>query len=412
MTKDVRNFLFGTILVGGLVTGAAACSQKGDKKQTEFDKTQDGSRDNVAVFEASRSKIKFALALVENYYPYVYNDNAGRGTWTTGEGLTKLYDVNGNAVKVTPDTKVPNMAESDVYKGRYMTYELLPKIKSAIKVPVDADILVAECVLGYCVGPGWIVNSEFTKQVNAGTRGPELAKYLTGFRSPKGVPKRLYFFAALIAGQIEWSDLLDLRAEGCYNLTWGDIFVCDKKGNPKKDKNNYCEWDFSKIKQNLEKAKKPKSTVLYTKGGEYKTVACELAKNIVPAYIWQEVSKSGSKSVINKRDKTIDFADAKKLSTCNECNDASYIAYKKGDYKTALDAGISALDLARTDLQYGASYYNIGISYAALEKYDLAIENLGKSLNHNDTKAARNALADAQKKQSEISRNSLFNRQR
>lgn len=44
MTKDVRNFLFGTILVGGLVTGAAACSQKGDKKQTEFDKTQDGAQ--------------------------------------------------------------------------------------------------------------------------------------------------------------------------------------------------------------------------------------------------------------------------------------------------------------------------------------------------------------------------------
>ena len=76
----LRNFLLGSILVGGLATGVAGRSQKGqdkddyDKVKTEVGsaKPQEDTYGNVALFESSRSDIKFALAFVENYYPYIY----------------------------------------------------------------------------------------------------------------------------------------------------------------------------------------------------------------------------------------------------------------------------------------------------------------------------------------------------
>ncbi len=400
---DVKKFLLGSMLVSGLALGGAGCKNreqnKDDKEETKTENmlqdTNTAKNDpygNVALFEESCSKIKFALALVENYYPYTYNDDSGKGTWTTGEGITKLYDEHGKAKPVTQDTKPVTASESDVYKWRFLTYDILPKIKQAIKVPTDENVLIAECVLGYCVGPQWIVDSEFTKQLNAGKTGAELANYLTGFRNPNGVPKRMYFLAALVAGKVQWSDLLDLRAEGCYNLTWQDIFVCDKNGEPIK-KNNFCKWDFSKLKQNIEKAKKPKSTKLYLKGGETVTVKCELAKDFVPDYVWQDVSTD--KAGLSKD--TIAFSEA----NADAQNDISFIAYQNGDYEKALKAGKFALKLAETNKQHGAATYNIGISYLAMGKYSRAIKYLEQSIAFNKTNAAQQKLDEAIRNQQE-----------
>lgn len=403
---QLKKILFGTMLAGGMVAGASGCSPKEsdnkDQEKPETEVTVDGVTKkhvndpygNIALFEASRSKIKFALAVVENYYPYTYKD--GNGNWTTGEGLTELYNENGKMTKVTKNTHPVTMTESDMYKGRYLTYSILPKIKTGFKVPADENTLIAVTVLGYCVGPKWIANSEFTKQLNAGAKGAELAAYLAGFCQDAGVPKRMYFFAALVAGKLQWSDLLDLRAEGCYNLTWQDIFVCDKNGRPIK-KNKYRQWDFSKLQKNLEKAKSPKSTKLHLKDNKTVVVKCELAKKIVPNYIWQEISNGTATDT-----KTIEFADAVEMYSCDAQNDSSYIAYNNGRYETALESGMRALDLAQTDKQRGAANYNIGITYLAMEKYEKAVKYLRLSLAANKTKACEDALATAmQKRQSQ-----------
>ena len=80
---NLKNILFGTALAGGLVFGAPACSsmnkeeKESNKQKTEAEATpvsQDTtvSGHNVALFDSCRSDIKFALALCENYYPYIY----------------------------------------------------------------------------------------------------------------------------------------------------------------------------------------------------------------------------------------------------------------------------------------------------------------------------------------------------
>lgn len=292
----VRNFLFGSVLVGGLVgTGVSSCSQNenddGNKKNEQTNQDKYG---NVALFESLRSKIKFSLAFVENYYPYTYYCGEA---WTAGHGLTVLYNADGTYERVTENTPALTLEQSDVYKGRYLTFEVLPDIRDLITVKTDENTLIAACALRYCIGRANFKKSKFLQFLNAGKTGSELAKALTGWRRQDGVPKRLYFFAALMAGAIDYSDLLDLRAEGCYNLTEQDIFVC-RNGNPITDKNNFCEWDFSKIEANLKKAKAPRTSVLkLKKGNKWKKVRveCKLVKDVVPEYIWQEVSNASTK---------------------------------------------------------------------------------------------------------------------
>lgn len=296
----IKSFFLGSLLVGSMAVGADSCTQKkqdkAEKPKTEVKaKKKPQQKDpygNIELFEKSRSDIKFALAFVENYYPYVYW--CGK-SWTTGHGLTILYTADGKSSKVTQNTKIPTLDQSDVYKGRYLTYEILPDIISCVKVPMDENTLIAACVLRYCIGGSNFKKSLFLKWLNEGKTGAELAKTLTGWRVQDGVPNRCYFFAALMAGKIDFTDLLDLRAEGCYNLTYTDMFVY-YKGHPKRDQHKLYEWDFSKIKQNLQKAKKQRVVVLNLgrKKGKVK-VNCKLVKEIVPRYIWQEVSDKNAR---------------------------------------------------------------------------------------------------------------------
>ena len=231
------------------------------------------------------------MAFVENYYPYIYWCGEA---WTAGHGLTILYNADGTYKKVNKNTPVPTIKESDVYKGRYLTREILPDVIKYVKVPMDENTLIAACVLRYCIGGQNFRKSAFLKQLNAGKKGKELSKTLTGWRQQEGVLNRCYFFAALMEGKIEYNDLLYLRAEGCYNLLYKDTVVY-VNGKPKCDKNGFYEWDFSNISANLEKAKMPRTASLkFERGrkGKRVKVECKLVKEIVPDYIWQEVSSS------------------------------------------------------------------------------------------------------------------------
>lgn len=290
---NVRNFLVGAALVGGMSLGVAGCAGKNDKKSEKEGKKIENVQSvelsipekNEQLFESCRSEIKFALCFVENDFPYVYF--CGKA-WTTGGGLTVLYDKNGNSTKVTRDTKVPKSKERDVYKGRYMTIEILSDIKKLVKVPLDEKTLLATCVFRYCIGHNGFVKSKFLKKLNAGITGPELIKTLTGYRKDKGVLKRCYFFAALMEDKIAFSDLLDLRCEGCYKLEIEDVVVC-KDGVPVADKENFLKWDYSKLEQNLEKAKEERTTKLHTNNGKV-NFECKLVKETVQPYIWDDVT--------------------------------------------------------------------------------------------------------------------------
>lgn len=417
----LEKFLLGTMLVSGLTLGAAGCSSK--NKDSKEDKTETEAKNkeikvsdyatvaeyNAALFESCRSDIKFALAFVENYYPYNYWDGK---RWTTGHGLTVLYNSDGTLINVAKNTNVPTLAESDVFKGRYLTIEVLKDVKNCFKVPVDRNILVAACVLRYCIGGTEFKNSNFLKAVNAGEKGAELAKTLTGYRQQLGILNRCYFFAALLANKITFDDLLNLRAEGCYNLEIPEICKCKKnkdgswkkitvmiKGKPHKtfdfykDKDNYCYWIFDNIDEKLKKAKKPRHVNLNVGNEKYVGIDCKLVKEIVPDYVLQDVLKHTN----TNQSKTISFADV--LS--NMANDSSYTAYKNGDYKKAVNAGKDALKVAVNNKQKGAANYNIGIAYTELGKYNKAVRYLEQSLAHNETKATKTALETAKQKQTE-----------
>ncbi len=404
--QKTKKILWGTVLTGMLM-GAPSCStgerdsESDDVSQTELVITGTDKRSvekyNTELFESLRSKIKFGLAFVENYYPYIYDD--GGGTLTTGHGLTVLYEPNGTCKKVTKDTPVPSLSESDLYKGRYMTIEMLEDIQKHVKVPMDENTMLATCVFRYCIGGTNFKHSEYLKQLNKGKTGAELTPYLTGFRQQKGVLKRLYFFAALMEGKIEYSDLLDLRTEGCYNIkTWQELL-----GN--KDKGFYS-WNFQNIDNHLEIAKKERSVSLYVwdaNGKKFKTIShkCKLVKDIVPEYIYNEVSGKRHKKPNRKtEDETKRYNAKQAIETKNEensknadtQNDISYIAYQNCDYKTALNAGKKALKYSVSSKQYGAAHYNIGVAYSAMGKPGKAIDNLKLSISFNKTDAAKDAL--------------------
>ena len=409
--------------------GLSGCSNK-DKEPKENDpqQTEVPAMDSLAVvkynealFDSCRSDIKFALAFVENYYPYIYWCGE---RWTTGHGLTVLYNSDGTYKNVTQKTQVPTIDESDVYKGRYLNFEVLPSIKKRIKVPIDKNTLVSACVLRYCIGGKAFKDSKFVAYVNAGKSGPELAKTLTRYRVQQGVLKRCYFFAALLNGKIQYSDLLDLRAEGCYSLETYEVVVCKKDENgkyikrlnkygsweyvPEVDKDGFCIWIFKDLDKKLQKAKEPRNSTLSLekkKHGKKVSVPCQLVKDVVPDYVWQDVTENGKlvkKNTVSIFDDYFAMFDQiRKQYSCDAQNDTSYIAYQNGDYAKALEAGKLALQLANTNKQYGAANFNIGITYSAMGKYDSAVHHLEQSLAYNERPATKDSLAAAQQKLAE-----------
>lgn len=416
--QKMKKFLFGAALVGGLGMGATSCSKDKEPKdaekvktEVEINKPQDDKYGNVALFESCRSDIKFALAFVENYYPYNYWDGK---RWTTGHGLTVLYNADGSHIYVAKDTKVPTLAESDVFKGRYLTHEVVKDVRDCFTVSVDKNTLIAACVLRYCIGSDGFKNSNFLKAVNDGKKGEELSKYLTGYRQQLGILNRCYFFAALLANKITFDDLLDLRAEGCYTLTTPEICKCkkNKDGSWKKikvkrngktvttydfytDKDNYCYWIFDDIDEKLKKAKKPRHTDLNVGNGKYVRVDCQLVKDVVADYVWQDVSGGKSSTYV------ILPANEDKTVNVDSLNDESLYAYQAENYDKSLQDAALALKFAQTNKQRGAAHFNKGMAYMGMCKYGRAKDCFEKSLAENKTKAAQDQLNIAQEKLSE-----------
>lgn len=312
MPENKNRKLKKALTIGAFVVGGTAATIFGINNHNNGEESyqpepikkeivKDDPYGNIKTFESLRSKIKFALAFVENFAPEAYNDNPkdpAHGTWTFGYGTTIKYNSKGGVEGYVKKGEKVTIEKADVYKGRYLTYEVLPDIKS-VKVPMDENTMIATCVFRYCVGHKNFKNSQYLKKLNAGASKKELSKCLTGFRQQTGVLNRCYFFAALLENKITFNDLLGLRAEGCYNLDLKDICKCkaikNKKGQIIRyeiipDANNFATWDFSDIKQKLEKAKRPRMS---------RIGPCKMVKEIVPEYIWKEVQRAAFVSAIN-----------------------------------------------------------------------------------------------------------------
>ena len=436
--SKIRDFLLGTVLFGGMIAGGVGVhnNSKNKEKTKEKPKTETVSENNnvqvadtvkydandpygnIALFEASRSKIKFALAFVENYAPAAYND--GTGKWTVGYGLTILYNADGSSRPVKKGEKC-SVDQADVYKGRYLTHDILPDIKKYIKVPMDENTLIATCVFRYCIGGKNFRKSQYLKQLNAGATGADLAKYLTGYRAQAGLMNRNYFFAALMSGQIDFVDLLDLRAEGCYNLAPKDMAKRnDKNTRYIVDKDNMAIWDFSDMATKLETAKKNRKTA---KLGE-----CKLVREIVPNYIVQDVDvkpKTGIAGRVKNIARSVDLNQAadklyelgmKKyenkdykgaLDVLNDLtktpynsakvqNQISVIHHAAGQYKSALRSAEQALQMAKNKTDKAAALYNIGMAYSARGYYKKAIDCYTKAMDlHTNDNRVEQALVDA-----------------
>lgn len=444
IVQNVKNkFLISlaTVMTAGALTSCHRDDDKSenDKKPVKTEQIAMDVKDcNTVLFEQTRSKTKFALAFVENYYPYIFWDGK---RWTTGHGLTILYNADGTSCAVNKSTKVPTLEESDVFKGRYLTREVVKDVQNCFTVPVDENTLLAACVLRYCIGGGNFRSSNFLKAVNAGKTGEELSKYLTGYRQQPGVLNRCYFFAALLAGKITFDDLLDLRAEGCYNLEIPEICKCkkNKDGSYKKikvkidgktverydlytDKDNYCDWIFDGIDKKLEKAKEPRTVSLNVGNGKYVKINCKLVKEVVADYVWSDVSmgkKSADSNTIvmlsqeegrKMHNAAVDYAnhgdtvealarlDVLTRTTYNCAsleNDISYFKYRIADYKGAVYAAKTALTLSGGATDSAASYYNMGVAYVALGKLNKAKNCLDKSLSLQTNPAGKMAVTKA-----------------
>ena len=421
-----KTLFYGTLMAGSVATGMSGCSNK-DKEPKDNEKARTEltvsdfnsvSEYNAALFENCRSDIVFTLFFVENCYPYAYND--GTGHWTVADGLTKLFNEDGTSyVDVTSDTKPLTKEEAEIYTMRFLKFEIWPIIKN-INVPMDRNTMISTCTFGYCIGADGFKQSNYLKYLKAGKSGKDLGRALSGYRTPQGLLQRWYFLAALLSDKIEFDDLLNLRADGCYNLKTTDIVACrkDEKGNYKKikskygwiyevdsDKDGFCKWNFSHVDAQLKKAKEPMLPVkLSIKGGKTALVPRQLVKDIVPDYVWMEVSDQSGKTLVRKPLYEVGIENL----NADNMNDTSWVAYQSGDYDNALRAGQVALGLANTNKQYGAATFNIGITYSALGKYDSAVRYLEQSLEYNNRPATRDSLAvakqalvDAQQKRDE-----------
>ena len=83
-------------------------------------------------------------------------------------------------------------------------------------------------------------------------------------------------------------------------------------------------------------------------------------------------------------------------NSANLQNDISLIQYDAGDYKESLSAAKSALELATTNKEKSAAFYNMGMACVALGKYDKAVVYFDNSIALNKTNDAQKAKEKAE----------------
>ena len=336
-TKLTIKKLFWGIMTLGLVGFSAARANKVHQDRNHDQEKNTTSADTLAIpgdtvvqeltnaerFELNRNKIKFALAFVENFYDFTYH--CGK-KWTKGYGSTYVFDAKGKT-RAVEQGETCTMADADLNMDRCLTFGVLKDVNNCIKVPVDDNTMITACMFRYCVGGAGFKKSEFLRALNSGVTGAELAKYLTGFRKDGGIVKRCYFFAAILSGEMEFSDLLDLRANGCYSLYISDILECKTDGRVSKvsdiklDADGYGIWKFDNLQANLEKAKKPRTehiTIEIKPTKKTKKVEAKLVRDIVPEYVWNDVR-------MTRKPKLITIKQATKLMRHKQSRAHAYI---------------------------------------------------------------------------------------
>lgn len=431
------------ILLLGSALALAACKHgpKSDDAQKKADAVElvvnaGDKYGNVALFEANRSKIKYGIAFVENLALEAYH--CGK-KWTISYGVTVLYSADGKSNRDVVKGDKCTKAEAEIYLDRYLTFDVLKCIQKYVTVPMDEKTMLATAQFCFWIGETSFKKSEYLRQLNAGVTGEKLAKYLTRFRFDMGGLKRNYFFAAIMSDKMTFNDLLDLRAEGCYNLYLSDACLCrgkgktDRKANLIIGKNDCATFDYTKIQANLALAKLPRVS---------KLGVCQDVKDIVPASVRQELygTKKNTKVVANNArvenlDEKIKAHDAAiekyksgdtigarddllKLTKTNyNCallqNDIAFMSYKIGEYKMAISSGKNALKLSENAQDSSAAFYNMGIAYEARGNYNDAVKNLQSAVatsSNNTNKKALQRVLDLQSQQ--IKSRRVFGRNR
>ncbi len=257
-----------TTTITGAVYTAFQLSDQVDNNQLK-EKTELKNKDtpsekpltNEQMFERCHDAIKTSLAFAENFAAKAFKD--GGGVPTIGYGCTYYLDENGNGSRKTTPVKMGDtisMKEADIQKERYLQFELLKQIQENVKVPMDEATMVATCNFAYVIGSTNFKKSDYLKALNSGKKGEDLARYLTGFRVQKGLLSRFYFMGALLKGDLKVSDLMNLTAEGCYNLKTKDVCVYEGK-KLKLDKDGFAYFRYDLLAENMEKAKKTRYSV-------------------------------------------------------------------------------------------------------------------------------------------------------
>lgn len=280
-----------TTITGAIYTAFQIKEKKAEQKvQDEQWQTKD-PLGHVRMFSRCHDAIKTSLAFAENFADKAFKD--GVGVPTIGYGCTYYLDENGNGSRQTTPVKMGDtmtVEEADVQKERYLQFEILQQIQENVKVPMDEATMVATCNFAYVIGSTNFRKSEYLKALNKGETGEDLARYLTGYRVQKGLLSRFYFMGALLKGDMKVSDLMDLTAEGCYNLKPKDVCVYEGR-KLKLDKDGFAYFRFDNLENNLNKAKKTRYSAA-CRGKE-----CPKVKDILPQSVIDgvaEMEKSGT----------------------------------------------------------------------------------------------------------------------
>lgn len=276
-----RRWAVGFMLAATVSAAVYEAYQIKDKVEERKEITAQDPLGHIQMFSRCHDAIKTSLAFAENFAGSAFKD--GEGYQTIGYGCTYYIDENGvGNRKISPvkEGDTITMEDANVQKERYLKFRGLKQIQECVNVPMDEQTTIATYNFAYVIGPEGFKKSEYLKALNEGKTGHDLARYLTGFRKQKGLLARFYFMGALLEDKIKTSDLFDLTAEGCYNLKVNDVCVHEKR-KLKLDNDNFAEFDFNKLDENLKKACGARRSVAIN------NARCQKVREILPESVIQ-----------------------------------------------------------------------------------------------------------------------------
>lgn len=236
---------------------------------------------NKQVFLENLNEIKATLCFMENFSDKTYLD--GNGVPTIGYGSTYFIDEKGKGdwsnSKVKKGMEI-SLKEADVQKERYLKFKVLPQMMEDVNVPLSAEEMIASSSFAYNVGPGGFRRSEYLKALNKGIKGKNLARCMFAAKKNNlGLVKRNLFAYYIMQKKVKVSDLLNMRAEGCYSLELYDCCATQGKGI-KWEKDGLATFREDNIAANIAKAKKKRIS---------KLGPCKLVREILPAKVVKSV---------------------------------------------------------------------------------------------------------------------------